>query len=244
LKENRLIISILLICNCNFVAAQQQLNQFWFGYINQVKLTKKWNLITDFHLRTKDNFTDSFSNSIARIGLQYHLKKIRISSGYAYAIAFPDDNHQFIAQPEHRPWQLVTYTQHIGSLQATLGFRAEERFRHNILNHYELAPGYSFNWRLRYNIALQLPIAFYNNAHPKFSLFTNTEIMYNYGKKFTQHKFDQLRLIGGVAYNMPNENNLQLSYFNSIQKNNAGIRTKKIDAIRIYFFHNLKFSQK
>ena len=44
-------------------------NQVWVSYNNQTRLSDKWCLWGDFHLRTKENYLEDFSTGIARVGL-------------------------------------------------------------------------------------------------------------------------------------------------------------------------------
>ncbi|MEO8108936.1 MAG: DUF2490 domain-containing protein [Ginsengibacter sp.] len=62
----------------------------------------------DLHLRTKENFTDKFSQSIIRLRLIYYpMDETKLTMGYAYISIYPGDNHTEITQPEHRIWQQV-----------------------------------------------------------------------------------------------------------------------------------------
>ncbi|HKG68185.1 MAG TPA: hypothetical protein VKA92_04915 [Segetibacter sp.] len=40
--------------------------QIWFGYFNQARLSDRWGLWGDCHLRTKEDFTDNLSQLIIR----------------------------------------------------------------------------------------------------------------------------------------------------------------------------------
>ena len=45
--------------------------QVWLAYMNQTRLSKKWGIWFDAHLRTKEDFFTNFSSSIIRAGLNY-----------------------------------------------------------------------------------------------------------------------------------------------------------------------------
>src|SRR6187200_1562549 len=82
------------------------INQVWFGYFNQARLSKRWGVWTDLQLRTKENYFDNFSVSIIRPGLTYYLTdQTKLTVGYAYISHYPADNHANVTQPEHRIWQ-------------------------------------------------------------------------------------------------------------------------------------------
>ena len=70
---------------CQDVKSKENLQQLWFGYLNQTRVSDKWGLWLDMHLRTKDDFTHDLSQSIVRFGLTYYLgDATRITAGYAW----------------------------------------------------------------------------------------------------------------------------------------------------------------
>ena len=88
---------------------QKIYKQIWLGYFNQTRFTDKWGMWTDLHLRTKEDFTNRFSQVIVRVGLTYYLNDVtKFTLGYAWVNLYPGDNHKKISQPEHRPWQQIT----------------------------------------------------------------------------------------------------------------------------------------
>ncbi|HEU5291952.1 MAG TPA: DUF2490 domain-containing protein, partial [Cyclobacteriaceae bacterium] len=89
----------------------EHLEQVWFGYFNQTRLTDKSGLWVDIHVRFTENFSDDLGQTIARLGYTYYLTdQTRFTVGYAYATQYgltqgaPD-------VPEHRPWQQVQWTE-------------------------------------------------------------------------------------------------------------------------------------
>ena len=88
----------------------EQVRQLWFGYLNQTRFSNKWGMWADFHLRTKDDFTNSFSQSIIRLGATYYINdNTKFTLGYANVHIYPGDNHRQLTRLEHRPWQQIQW---------------------------------------------------------------------------------------------------------------------------------------
>ncbi len=240
----RLIISsIAFIVLVSTASAQKQtdhLEQVWGGYFNQTRFNKHWGLWVDLHLRTRKDFFTDFSQSISRFGLTYYLSdKIKLTGGYAYINIFPADNHANVSVPEHRPWQQLQWHTNSSKLRIMQWIRLEERFRHKIKNNNELADGYNFNYRVRYNFFLSFPLGKRPFEKNTLSAVINDELHINAGKEITYNTFDQNRFFIGFAYHVNAHDNLQFGYMNVYQQLASGNRYRLIHVPRVFYFHNL-----
>jgi hypothetical protein len=199
----------------------------------------------DFHLRTKQDFVDDLSTGIARLGLTYYLNdNTKLTAGYAYINHFPADSHADISRPEHRPWQqLQWHTKHNNSRLAQY-IRLEERYRRKVKDNDELAPGHNFNYRLRYNFLAMWPLSKNAFAPGSLSFVLNDEVHVNFGKQIVYNYFDQNRLFVGLAYHVNAHDNVQLGYLNVFSQLPAGNQYRDIDAVRLFYFHNLDLRSK
>lgn len=223
----------------------QKLNQVWFGYMNQARFANHWGLWADLHLRTKEDFFTNFSQSILRMGLTYYLNDLtKLTAGYAYVSIYPADNHKNVTQPEHRPWQQIQWHNRYSRLRTMQWIRLEERFRRKILNQSELASGYSFNYRVRYNFLLQIPLNKNGFQPHTFSFVVNDEVHVNFGKQVVYNYFDQNRFFVGLGYQPNKTDQLQVGYMNLFQQLAAGNQYKSIHAARVSYFHNLDLRRK
>jgi len=230
------------------INAQKQtehLNQVWLAYNNQTRYTKHFGSWTDIHLRTKEDFFTNFSQSILRFGLTYYVDDfIKLTAGYAYVSIYPADNHPGVTQPEHRPLQQVQWHNRYAKLRTMQWIRLEERFRRKILNSDELASGYSFNYRLRYNFLIQVPLGKKKFQPNSFSFVLNNEVHVNFGKQIIYNYFDQNRFFAGFSYQPNKTDQLQFGYMNLFQQLAAGNKYKSINAARVFYFHNLDLRKK
>jgi len=218
----------------------ETVEQVWLGYFNQTRISDKWGIWTDVHLRTKEKLFTNFSQGIVRLGFTYYLTDdAKITAGYAYVNHFPSDNHKNISQPEHRPWQQIQWHTRYNKLRLMQWFRLEERWRRKILNDDALAKGSSFNFRLRYNFFSQFPLSKKRFQPNTISLVLNDEIMINAGTQVVNNYFDQNRLFLGFNYHVNKHDNLQFGYMNMFQQLAAGNRYRSISTARLFYFHNL-----
>jgi hypothetical protein len=218
----------------------QYSHQVWSGYFNQTRLSKKWGTWTDVHLRTKEDFFTQYSQALVRLGLTYYLNnETKLTAGYAYVHHFPADNHKNIAQPEHRPWQQLQWHTRSQKLRLMQWFRLEERFRRRILNDDQLADGYLFNFRARYNILGQFPLGRQPFKPGSLSLVLSNEVFVNFGKEIVYNTFDQNRAFAGFALHINSHDNLQFGYMNVFQQQATGNRYRSVHAARVFYFHNL-----
>lgn len=249
MKKRNVVFIIVLICFCNDTIAQQKqtehLNQVWLGYLNQTRLSKKWGVWFDAHMRTKEDFVSGISLGMFRTGLTYYIKdNTRVTAGYSFVNFFPGDNHKNISQPEHRPWQQLQWYNTFPRMKMMQWIRLEERFKRKILNDDALADGYSFNFRLRYNILAQFPLSKKAFQPHTFSFVLNDELHINFGKEIVYNYFDQNRFFTGFNYHLNKHDNLQFGYSNVFQQLSSGNKYKSYHVGRIFFFHNLDLRKK
>ncbi len=222
------------------VKSTASIQQIWTGVFNQTRLSSKWGLWADLHLRTKENFTDNFSQSIIRVGITYYVNDDnKFTAGYAKVSLYPGDNHKKITQPEHRPWQQFQWHNKFSKTRLMQWIRLEERYRRKIVNDSTLGAGYSFNFRLRYNIWYDIPLTKKGVVPKSWSFVVNDEVHVNFGKQIVYNYFDQNRFFLGFKYQFAANNNIQFGYMNLFQQLSAGNSYKSIHAGRVFYFHNL-----
>ncbi|MDJ1502454.1 DUF2490 domain-containing protein [Xanthocytophaga agilis] len=250
MKHRYFLLFVLLLTTAFYTKAQTTkqtttVRQVWMAYMNQTRLSEKWGIWTDFHLRTKDDFVKDLSLSIIRLGGTYYFAtNTKLTAGYAYVNFFPTEGHANISQPEHRIWQQLQWHTNYSRVRTMQWIRLEERFRHKIKNDDELADGYNFNYRLRYNLQLFIPLNKNKFAPKTFSWVVNDEILLNFGKEIINNYFDQNRFFTGLAYHVNDHDNFQFGYSNVFQQLAAGNRYRSIHVIRLFYFHNMNLRKK
>lgn len=240
---------ILLVSNLSVFSqierSTQTEEQTWMAYFNQTRLSDKWGIWFDGHFRTTEHFVKEPSKLLLRTGLMYYLNDdLKLTNGYAYINHYPEEGHANVSQPENRIWhQLQLHTKY-GKVRTMQWIRMDERFRRKIKNNNELAEGYRFDARIRYNFLLNVPLSKKGIAPKTVSAILNDEVMINLSKNNVYNAFDQNRFFVGIAYNIDSHSNFQFGYMNVYQQLGAGNKYKNINSIRLFFFQNLDLRKK
>lgn len=245
----RIFFLLFLVITCAAQAkAQKQVatgGQVWMGYINQMRVADKWSVTADAHIRTKDHFFNNFSTGVLRTGAIYHVNEnVTASAGYAYFHYYPADDHSGVAQPEHRPYQQVQWITRYSKLRLQQRLRLEERFRRKIKDADELGEGYSFNYRARCQLMLQVPFSKKGLVAKTLSSYVGDEILLNFGKQIVNNTLDHNRIHAGLNYQVDADDQLQVGYMNIFQQQSSGSRYRMIHVIRIYYHHAIDFRKK
>ena len=119
--------------------------------------------------------------------------------------------------------------------------RLEERFRRKV-SEGALAQDYDLSYRVRYALALTIPLKGKTTVPGTPFVSVNNELMINLGGAGVGNNyFDQNRFFAGLGYQFTSALNAQLGYLNVFQQLPAPVTFRHVDAIRLFVFHNLDF---
>jgi hypothetical protein len=215
----------------------------WTRYYNQLLLSEKWSLHSEFDNRlflkpTQENLY------VIRVQGRYKINAhLEIGAGFAYFSVdtqIPEINPDFNT-PEYRGQQDLTWKETFGKFGINQRFQLEERFIHNA-NKEILLPGTVFSWRFRYRF--QTEYTFWKKEKQLLKAVLSDEIMFNFGKKIIKNTFDQNRIYAAIHYGLNSNVALELGYLNSFQRRSNGIDYFNRDIIRFSIFHKIKISKK
>ncbi|MGF1636531.1 MAG: DUF2490 domain-containing protein, partial [Cyclobacteriaceae bacterium] len=121
----------------------------WLGFISQTRVSDKFGIWTDLHLRMTDQFTNRMGTEIYRFGGTYYISdNIRASLGYAHV------RHHIakdgLIRPEHRPWQQIQWYNNYQKANTMQWFRFEQQFLRDMENGI-MNDDYGLTMRFRYN---------------------------------------------------------------------------------------------
>ena len=244
-KNFGLVLSLLLVIGQQTFSQTKEFQedeQLWLGYFNQTRFTNKSGMWLDLHLRTTGNFVDNIGMTIARAGYTYYLSdQVKLTAGYAYVTKYSTTGGPNV--PEHRPWQQIQWTEKKSWFNMMQWIRLEERFKQKV-SAGELIDAYSFNYRIRYNMAFTIPLKGKQVVDKTPFLFVNNEVMINFGKEIVNNYFDQDRAFIGFGYQFTSHLNAQLGYMYVFQQLPEGNKYLNINSIRLFVFHNLDLRKK
>jgi hypothetical protein len=215
----------------------------WTRYNNQLTLSDKWSLHSEFDNRL---FIQPVQENLYVIRIQGRYKlndHLESGAGFAYFSVdtqVPEINPDYNT-PEYRGQQDITWKQNAGKITFNQRFQLEERFIHNA-NKVELLPGTTFSWRFRYR--LQADYTFWKKEKQLLKAVVSDEIMFNFGKKIIKNTFDQNRIYAAIHYGLNSNLAFEIGYLNSFQRRASGIDYFNRDIIRLSIFHKIKIQKK
>jgi len=215
----------------------------WTRYYNQLTLSNKWSLHTEFDNRI---FINPVEENLYEIRAQGRYKintELEVGGGFAYfsvATQVPEVTYDF-RTPEYRGQQDITWKQGFDSFTLNQRFQVEERFFHNA-NKQELLPGTTFYWRFRYR--LQGEHSCWKKKNQYLKAIVYDELMINGGENVVKNTFDQNRIYAALQYGVNKNIALELGYLNSFQQRASGVDYFDRDIIRFTFFHKINLHKK
>ncbi|MBG6060524.1 hypothetical protein IWX83_000289 [Flavobacterium sp. CG_9.1] len=215
----------------------------WTRYYNQLLLSEKWSLHSEFDNRlflkpTQENLF------VIRVQGRYKINAhLETGAGFAYFSVdtqIPEINPDYTT-PEYRGQQDLTWKETFGKFGINQRFQLEERFIHKA-NKEMLLPGTLFSWRFRYRF--QTEYTFWKKEKQLLKAVLSDEIMFNFGKNIIKNTFDQNRIYAAIHYGLNSNVAFELGYLNSFQRRANGTDYFNRDIIRISIFHKIKSSKK
>ena len=240
-KSSLLLFLLIVIISISGFSQTQHLQQTWTSYFNQSRLTNKWGIWNELQIKTREKYTNQFSNTEATLGSIYYINNnLKLVDGYTLVTTYPADGKTMNSY-EHRSWQMIQLTTLKPKIKFTQWIRLEERFKSQIINNTTLGKGFDFSFRTRYNIFVQVPLGKKKYAPGHFSLFTANEIFLNLGGNTPINTFDQDRLFIGGFYHVNKHDNLQFGFTKVYQQLATKNNYKTLDVIKLSYFNNLDF---
>lgn len=214
-----------------------QERQTWLGVFAQTRFSARWGAWADGHLRLREQYVQALGQGIARAGLTYYLTDdVRLTVGYAYAHHFAEGARR-VALPEHRPWQQVQWFSKFPKARLMQWVRLEQRFRSRAASPETRASSSDFNYRVRYNAALFVPLTRRGFEPGGVQALLNNEAMMNFGREVRLNYFDQNRLFAGLVYQASKHGQLHAGYMHLFQQLPAGSTYRNQHTIRLFYFH-------
>lgn len=236
-----------LLTNMTLIAQSEKnidhQNILWTRYYNQLLLTEKWSLHSEFDNRV---FLKPVQENLYVVRIQGRYKindHLETGAGFAYFSVdtqVPEINPDYNT-PEYRGQQDLTWKSNVNKVTLIQRFQVEERFIHNASKE-ELLAGTTFSWRFRYR--LQGDYTFWKKEKQLLKAVVSDEIMFNFGEKIIKNTFDQNRIYAAIHYGLNSNLAFELGYLNSFQRRSNGIDYFNRDIIRFSLFHKIKISKK
>ncbi len=239
------VVGLFFAQNVDVFAQKTVTTQYqnWTQYFLSVRLKEHWSINTDVLYRWKDLDGQKLQTGI-RGSLTYHFKQpITVACGYVYFVHFPLDKDVTVTKREHRPWQQLIITNKMGRTQVQHRYRLEQRFIEKATST-ALTGGYSFNFRMRYQLNLQCPINKKEITKGTLYAIAYNELFINFGKEIVYNYFDQNRIGLGLGYQLTKSFAATVSYQYIWQQTSKGNAYREANCLRLSFVHTLDLRKK
>ena len=229
------IIMCCITCLCTNSTGQrlQDKNTIcWAGSINTISISKKISLLLEYQWR-REGFFQSWQQSLARCGIQYHFKYgITALGGYGYVITYPFGDYPAgpYPVPEHRFFEQVAWTDTKGRFTLSHRIRLEQRMIGKInqkASEYDVADWVYLN-RVRYQLRLAYPVNNKAIENKTWYLASYDELFIGFGSNVNQNVFDQNRIGLLCGYQFNKMLRLEAGYLNQNVQQSSLVGGKQV----------------
>jgi len=210
----------------------QTQHHFWTSVNTQARITDKWSVIADLHIRRTDYLKNN-NFYYTRAGAAYHFNKnlsVSLSGGHMWLANKTATTELFVN--ENRLVQQVQLNQPIGKIQLSQRLRMEERWIQKVVNS-ELTDTYRYSTRFRYQLSLSIPLS--KNKYVPSLAFAD-ELMMQTGKDIIYNNFDQNRFFAGIKQQITPSLAADFGYMYVWQQRLSGYQYNRNQTIRLFFY--------
>ena len=242
---------ILVLALSQLSSAQREtVNQTteWFTVHSQFKVSKHYSILAEGQFRFVNNMEPMQFQ--ARTGLDIHVSKnfSFMPIGYVYCW-----NPIYGKQPaafsnnEHRTFQQVQYTHHIGRLYFGHRARLEQRFIevHSNQNGEIVNEGYTLYLnRVRYRFQVQIPINNKEIVPGTFYASIYDELFMDFGSNAVYTDPDQNRIFVGAGYKVNKGTAIQAGFFEQQLIKLSGTKQENNVGFQVVLLYNFDLTKK
>lgn len=206
--------------------------QTWVSVNVAMRLTTKWGVMTDLHLRTNHSFA-STSFVLGRIGAVYWLSgKTTLAAGYTRIDVAPVQKGATTFSGGNWIYQQVQHVNKIGNAGFTARLRNEQRWQQQVVN--DSVSGTIFSNRVRLLAYVTIPVS----RHPYVpSIALADELMVQFGKDIVYNTFDQNRLFAGLRQPLSKTLSFDIGYMLVYQQRPSGYQFNRNHTLRCFFYY-------
>jgi len=206
--------------------------QFWWSLNSTTRVTDRFGVIGDFHVRRTDFVSDP-SFYFVRAGANFWItERLTAALGYAHMWNAPAHEDWETWSDENRIYQQVQYATRFGSTSVLHRLRNEQRWKEVVAGD-SLTGETAFSNRVRYLLSFTIPVAA-NPALPAVVL--SDEILVQFGSDIVLNTFDQNRLFAGIKKSVTPTLSFDLGYMLVYQEKASGYEYDLNHTLRWFFY--------
>jgi len=232
------VFSLLTILPCSGQVEKEvtQHQHFWISTNNLYQLTRRWSLLTDFHIRRTD-FINYANFYFLRGGIQYSIKRnLRVAGGYAHLWLASSENQWERYTNENRIYQQVSFSHRYPGVNTLFRLRNEQRIFNTHINGELLSDHYLIN---RVRMLLSASIPFSKGSRAQWLIAD--EMHLNFGKRVVYNTFNQNRLTLGIKYRLTKQWSFDTGYMMVYQQRSSGFQYNLNHTFRLFFYGTFDF---
>jgi hypothetical protein len=226
--------SALLPASANGQSAKEitQQTQFWWSLNSTLRVTNRWGVIGDFHIRRND-FVREPSFYLLRFGAHYWVtEKLTLSLGYAHMWQAPSCEACETWSNENRVYQQVQYATTLGRARVLHRVRNEQRFKQTVEDDV-LTGKTAFSDRVRFLASFTIPVS---QDRSGLALVLSDEVLLQFGTGIVVNTFDQNRLFAGVKKQLSRSWGFDLGYMLVYQQKPTGFQYDLNHTVRWFWY--------
>ena len=239
MKAREFILFLSLLLAGFYSLAQERIintqNQFWWSINSSTRISERFGIIGDFHIRRNDFLSES-NFYFARIGGAYWVSdQLTLVGGFAHLwLNKSTENTGTVYQDENRIYQQVQWRQTVGRVTFVQRIRNEQRW-HEVLNENGDYLRTRFSNRVRFLSSLNVRI-FENPKLPTLSFAD--EVHFHFGEEIIYNTFDQNRVFAGLKVPVFDNLKFDIGYMLVYQQRFSGNEYDLNHTFRWFFYYS------
>jgi Protein of unknown function (DUF2490) len=214
--------------------------QFWTSINANARISDKWSIIGDFHMR-RNSFLKEPGFYLIRTGAAFRLRSnMAVAAGYAHLWSAGEKiNGKYFFLNENRVYEQAILTHPAGKINILHRIRNEQRWIEYTVNNTP-SGNFRFTNRVRYLLSLKIPLS----DNPKYpQLVLADEIMLHFGKAVTHSNFEQNRIFVGLNQPISKTLSFDIGYMYIYQLRINGYQYNASNVFRLFFYYNPYWSK-
>jgi hypothetical protein len=219
---------------------QKEINhqtQFWTSINSTSRISERWAIIGDIHVRRNNGVKDPSFYLIRGAGQFAVLSNFTVAAGYAHMWIAPSRSDWQAFVNENRIYQQAIFTTKLGNVNLLQRIRNEQRWQQIIIDD-KPSGKWRFTNRVRYLISATIPIS-KNKWVPRPVIAE--EILFHFGKPVVYNTFDQNRIFLGIRQQVTEALSFDAGYMNVYQQKFTGFQYDMNHTIRLFFYYTPDF---
>ncbi len=213
--------------------------QVWASVNTTARLTDKWGMVADFHVRRNDFLADPSFYFVRFGGIRWLTERLTIVFGYAHMWKAPSCDGCETWSNENRIYEQLQYVTKFGKAGVLHRLRNEQRWQQEVQDD-ALTGETLFSDRLRYLLSFTIPVS----KKPSVpSLVVSDEILVQFGRDIVLNTFDQNRFFVGMKKRMSPAWSFDLGYMLVYQQKPSGYQYDLNHTLRWFFYFNPDFRE-